>query len=247
MVAEVRSAAGAEGKYRDMLIRLMTRQIYAETATAEVFGQAIMAAPTWEEKRQLAVFTLEEAQHSQGLVVLLRDLGEDPEEIIAGRPPAGEFWAIDLTEWIDIAVFNFVVDRAGSHQIMEYRQSSYIPWADSQEVVLADEAEHYDTGIQVLKAFAKDPNQFAKFKVSFDRVLPNAVKRAFGRPGSAENEYCLEVGLKRHTHEQILNRYLDEMTGFMGSVGLAFPPMSIFDAAGVEMAESTKEIILSLQ
>ena len=67
---------------------------------------------------------------------------------------------------------------------MEYRQSSYIPWADSQEVVLADEAEHYDTGIQVLKAVAKDPDQFAKFKVSFDRVLPNAVKRAFGRPGA---------------------------------------------------------------
>ena len=247
MVAEIRSAAEAKGEYREMLIRLMTRQIYAETATAEVFGQAITAAPTWEEKHRLAVFTLEEAQHSQGLVDLLRDLGEDPEEIIAGRPPAGKFWAIDLSEWIDIAVFNFVVDRAGSHQIMEYRESSYIPWAESQEVVLADEEEHYDTGVQVLKEFAKDPDQFAKFKVSFDRVLPNAFKRAFGRPGSAENAYCLEVGLKRHTHEQILNRYLYEMKGYMGTVGMAFPPMSTFQAAGVEMAESTKEIVLSLQ
>ena len=247
MVAEIRSAAEARGKYRDMLIRLMTRQIYAETATVEVFGQAIAAAPTWEEKHRLAAFTLEEAQHSQGLVVLLRDLGEDPEEIIAGRPPAGDFWAIDLSEWIDIAVFNFVVDRAGSHQIMEYRQSSYIPWADSQEVVLADEEEHYGTGIQTLKEFAKDAAQLARFKVSFDRVLPNAVKRAFGRPGSAENEYCLAVGLKRHSHEQILNRYLDEMKGYMGAVGLTFPRMSTFEAAGVEMSESTKEIVLSLQ
>ncbi len=247
MVAEIRSAAEAKGEYRDMLIRLMSRQIYAETATAEVFGQAITAAPTWEEKHRLAVFTLEEAQHSQGLVVLLRDLGEDPEKIIAERPPAGEFWSIDLSDWIDIAVFNFVVDRAGSHQIMEYRQSSYIPWAESQEVVLADEEEHYGTGLQVLKEFAKDPDKFAKFKVSFDRVLPNAVKRAFGRPGSAENEYCLQVGLKRHSHEQILNRYLEEMKGYMGDVGMAFPPISTFQAAGVEMAESTKEIVLSLQ
>jgi len=247
MVADVCTPAEAEGEYREMLIRLMTRQIYAETATAEVFGQAITAAPTWEEKHRLAVFTLEEAQHSQGLVKLLHDLGEDPEEIIAGRPPAGEFWAIDLSEWIDIAVFNFVVDRAGSHQIMEYRQSSYIPWADSQEVVLADEEEHYGAGVQVLKELAKDPAKFAKFKVSFNRVLPNAFKRAFGRPGNAENQYCLDVGLKRHTHEQILNRYLDEMGGYMGSVSMAFPPMSAFDAAGVEMADSTKKIVLSLQ
>ena len=247
MVAEIRSAAEAKGEYRDMLIRLMSRQIYAETATAEVFGQAITAAPTWEEKYRLAGFTLEEAQHSQGLVVLLRDLGEDPENIIAERPPAGEFWAIDLADWIDITVFNFVVDRAGSHQIMEYRQSSYIPWAESQEVVLADEEEHYGTGVQMLKEFAKDADRFARFKVSFDRVLPNAVKRAFGRPGSAENEYCVQVGLKRHSHEQILNRYLEEMKGYMGDVGMAFPRMSTFEAAGVEMAESTKEIVLSLQ
>ena len=40
----------AKGEYREMLIRLMTRQIYAETATAEVFGRAISAAPNWQEK-----------------------------------------------------------------------------------------------------------------------------------------------------------------------------------------------------
>ena len=57
----------------------------------------------------------------------------------------------------------------------------------------------------------------------------------------------MAVGLKRHSHEQILNRYLDEMRGYMGDVGLVFPPMSTFEAAGVEMSESTKEIVLSLQ
>jgi len=35
------------GEYKEMLVRLMTRQIYAETATAEVFGRAISAAPNF--------------------------------------------------------------------------------------------------------------------------------------------------------------------------------------------------------
>ena len=42
----VRSAREAKGEYSDMLLRLMTRQFYAETATAEVFGRSIGCAPT---------------------------------------------------------------------------------------------------------------------------------------------------------------------------------------------------------
>lgn len=247
MVKEFHAPGEAKGEYRDMLIRLMSRQLFAETATAEVFGRAIQAAPKWEDKYRLAEFTIEEARHSQGLIELLNELGEDPDKIIASRPDAGEFWAIDLDDWIDVAVFNFVVDRAGSHQIMQYRKSSYRPWAESQAEVLADEEEHYDSGVAALKAFAKDPKKFARFRESFNRVLPNAVKRAFGRPGAKENQYCVEVGLKRDSHEKILNSYLEEMRGYMKAVGLPFPPLSAFEKAGVELADSTKKIILSQQ
>ncbi len=82
-VSTISSPTEATGEYREMLIRLMTRQLYAETATAEVFGRSIGAAPTWREKRLAAEFALEETQHSQMLCDLLADLGEDPETIIA--------------------------------------------------------------------------------------------------------------------------------------------------------------------
>ena len=89
--SRIETAQGAAGNYRDLLIRLMTRQIYAETATAEVFGKAISAAPNWKEKALAAEFAAEEARHSQGLYDLLVDLGEDPEAIIAERPDASDF------------------------------------------------------------------------------------------------------------------------------------------------------------
>ena len=238
---------GATGRYREFLIRLMTRQIYAETATAEVFGRAISVAPNWKEKALAAEFAAEEARHSQGLYDLLVDLGEDPEAIIAGRPDSGDFWQIDLDNWLHIAVFNFTVDRAGSHQIMEYRRSSYLPWADSQEVVLADEEDHYDNGVENLKEVAKDPVQLAEFQAVFDRVLPNCVKRAFGRLAGPDNAFCLEAGLKRNTTEQIVNRYLTEMHGHMEGTGLVFPPIANFEAIRCELAESSRAILLSLQ
>lgn len=245
--SKLRTPDEPEGEYKDLLVRLMSRQLFAETATAEVFGKAVAAAPNWSEKYLAAEFAAEEARHSQGLYDLLVDLGEDPEAIIASRPDADEFWQLDLNNWLDIAVFNFTVDRAGSHQIMEYRQSSYLPWADSQEIVLADEEDHYDNGVENLKQFAKDPAQLAKFQEIFNRVLPNCIKRAFGRLVGPDNEKCLATGLKRNPTEVIVNRYLTEMRGHMEDTGLKFPAISAFDAIKCELADSSKKILLSLQ
>ena len=246
-VPSIEGPQQATGEYRDMLIRLMMRQFYAETATAEVFGRSIGCAPTLREKFLAAEFAREEADHSERLCRLLRELGLDPEEVHKARPPAAQFWSLDLDNWIHVAVFNFTVDRAGSQQIMEYRQSSYRPWAREMDRVLADEEGHYDNGIENLREFARDADAFAEFQRLYCGMLPVTVKRAFGRPDGADNDYCVEVGLKRHRTEEIVNRYLGEMLKYMRPCGLKFPPLTAFEAAGAQLMPSTREIILSNQ
>tara|TARA_B100001765_G_scaffold113428_1_gene70543 strand:+ start:10 stop:765 length:756 start_codon:yes stop_codon:yes gene_type:complete len=243
----VYTAADATGDYRDMLLRLMTRQLYAETATAEIFGRSIGVAPTWREKHLAAEFALEEAQHSQMLCNLLIDLGEDPENLIANRPPAASFWSVDLDNWLHIAVFNFTVDRAGSQQIMEYRESSYLPWAEKMVVVLEDEEEHYKNGVENLREFSSASEQLGKFQSVYNDMLPITLKRAFGRPDGPDNEFCLRTGLKRHSTEDVINRYLLEMRGYMDPAGLKFPPLERFAAENVDLQVSTREILTSLQ
>jgi ring-1,2-phenylacetyl-CoA epoxidase subunit PaaA len=247
MIQPVRSASEAKGEYRDMLLRLMTRQFYAETATAEVFGRSIGCAPTLREKFLAAEFAEEEAEHSQRLCNLFLELGEDPEKIHAERPSAAQFWSLDLDNWIHIAVFNFTVDRAGSHQIMEYRESSYLPWAEAMGSVLEDEEGHYGNGVQNLREFARDPKVFAEFQDVYFGMLPVTVKRAFGRPSGPDNDYCIATGLKRHTTEEVVNRYLTEMLSYMRQCGLKFPPLKRFDAIGAELMPGTRDIILSNQ
>jgi len=243
----VRHPEDASGEYRDMLVRLMTRQFYAETATAEVFGRSIGCAPTLREKFLAAEFAREEADHSERLCRLFRDLGIDPEQVHAARPPAAQFWSLDLDNWIHIAVFNFTVDRAGSHQIMEYRESSYLPWAEEMVAVLADEEGHYENGVANLREFTHDRGVFGEFQRAYADMLPVTVKRAFGRPAGADNDYCVSMGLKRHTTEQVVNRYLREMLGYMRPCGLRFPPLAAFERIGAELMPSTREIILSNQ
>ena len=243
----VGSADEASGEYREMLIRLMTRQLYAETATAEVFGRSIQLAPTWAEKRRQAQFANEEATHSQTLVKLLEDLGEEPEELIASRPPSSEFWGLAFDDWLDVAVFNFTVDRAGSHQIMEYRQSSYEPWARSMGYVLEDEEEHYGSGLKAVHDLCADPTVRAIFQQIFDHLLPITIRRAFGRPESDDNEFCLRTGLKRASTYDVQARYLEEMCGFMEPAGLTFPSSVAFDNAGVLLGEEAARVVASLQ
>jgi len=243
----VRSPAEAQGDYRAMLVRLMTRQFYAETATAEVFGRSIACAPTLREKFLAAEFAREEADHSQRLCKLFRELGIDPEAVHRARPSAGQFWSLDLDSWLQIAVFNFTVDRAGSHQIMEYRDSSYLPWAEEMDAVLADEEGHYGNGVENLREFARDKEVFAEFQRVYALMLPVTIKRAFGRPSGADNDYCVAVGLKRHTTEQVVNSYLTEMLGYMRECGLKFPPLGAFAAVGAELTASTSAILLSNQ
>ncbi len=246
-IPDIRSADQATGDYRDMLVRLLTRQIYAETATAEVFGRSIQVAPTWRDKYLAAEFAFEEATHSQMVADLLEDLGQDSEAILAKRPDMMSFWGIDLENWVHIACFNFTVDRAGSHQIMEYEKSSYVPWAEKMVEVLADEEGHYDNGVESLRQFANDEENFSEFQRVFNDLLPNTIKAAFGRPLGPDNDFCLEHGLKRNTSEDVLNRYLTEMKGYMVETELKFPPVAHLEAKGAILPDSSKDIVNSLQ
>ncbi len=130
-------------------------------------------------------------------------------------PTAASFWSLYLDDWLHIAVFNFTVDGAGSQQIMGYRESSYLPWAEKMVVVLEDEEEHYENGVENLREFSAVPEQLAKFQRVYNNMLPVTLKRAFGRPDGPDHEFCLRTGLKRHSTEDVINRYLTEMRRYL--------------------------------
>ena len=44
-----------------------------------------------------------------------------------------------------------------------------------------------------------------------------------------------------------MNRYLNEMLGYMRECKLRFPPLSTFEKIGAELMPSTRDIILSNQ
>ena len=70
-------------------------------------------------------------------------------------------------------------------------------------VVLEDEEEHYEKGVENLCEFSSAPEQLVKSQSVYYEMLPVTLKRAFGQPDGPDNEFCLRNGLKRHSFENV--------------------------------------------
>src|SRR2546427_9795876 len=90
MAAQIRSKdAIPDQAYRKMVLTLMDKQAGREVATAEVFGQWGLYAPTVEGKIRITRFHHEELKHFQPIARLMAELGVDMGAHVRDRPKAG--------------------------------------------------------------------------------------------------------------------------------------------------------------
>ena len=230
-------------EYRDMAVRLMTRQVLAESATCELFGRAIELAPGWRDAVRQARFAKEEAEHVEYVADVLVAFGVDVDAIIEKRGDAAAFFGLGadgLKSWSGVIAFNLYGDRAGSHQIRAYLDNSLPAWGEAMRQVLADEAHHQGYGDREAVRVCRDAGQRAEMQAIIDASMPVTVKRAFGRLESDENSYCLEVGLKVKGLDtaQVQYNYFKSLQPVMAEAGLDFPA---FAANGVELAPRVAE------
>lgn len=225
-------------EYRDMAVRLMIRQLFAESATCELFGRAIGLAPTWRDEVQQARFAKEEAEHVAYIADVLEALDVDVDALLERRGAATSFFGLGaggLDSWTAVIAFNLYGDRAGSHQIRAYLDNSLPAWGAKMRLVLADEAHHQGYGDREAVRVCQDSGTRAEMQAIIDASMPITVKRAFGRLESDENRYCLEVGLKVKGLDtaQVQYNYFKSLQPVMEKAGLRWPA---FAAHGVELA-----------
>lgn len=213
--------------YRKMVLTLMDKQAGREVATAEVFGQCVLHAPTVEDKIRITRFQAEELKHFQLIGKLMRDLGVDIEAYVRDRQKAGARFTgdeadIQIRDWIDATLFNFMIDRAATFQLTEYTRGSYLPLAKANEVILKEEEGHKSFGEACLEEMCGDPATRAEIQRRFAKWFVASL-RIFGRAGTPGNQYCLRVGLKTRDSGDVAAAYLDSIRPVMAACGLSFP------------------------
>ncbi len=216
-----------DNAYRKMVLTLMDKQASREVATAEVFGQCVLHAPTIEDKIRITRFQHEELKHFQLLAKIMRDLGVDVDAYVRDRQRAGSRFTGDeadmqIQDWLDATLFNFMIDRAATFQLSEYTRGSYVPLAKANEAILKEEEGHKNFGEACLEQMCKDKGQRAEIQRRFKKWFV-ASMRIFGRAGTAGNQYCLSVGLKSRDSGDVAAAYIDSIRPVMQSCGLHFP------------------------
>ncbi len=213
--------------YRKMVLTLMDKQASREVATAEVFGQCVLHAPTVEDKIRITRFQHEELKHFQLLAKLMRELGVDMDAYVRDRQRAGARFTgdeadIQIGDWLDATLFNFMIDRAATFQLTEYTRGSYRPLAKANDVILKEEEGHKSFGEACLEQRCRDSATRAEIQRRFKKWFVASL-RIFGRAGTPGNEYCLRVGLKTRDSGDVAAAYLDSIRPVMEKCGLAFP------------------------
>jgi 1,2-phenylacetyl-CoA epoxidase catalytic subunit len=219
-----------DAAYKKMVLTLMDKQASREVATAEVFGQCVMYAPTVEDKIRITRFQHEELKHFQLLAKIMGELGVDMDAYVRDRQRAGARFTGDeadmqILDWIDATLFNFMIDRAATFQLTEYTRGSYVPLARANEVILKEEEGHKNFGEACLEEMCRDGATRAEIQRRFAKWFV-ASMRIFGRPGTAGNRYCIEVGLKTRDSGDVAAAYLDSIRPVMTACGLELPARS---------------------
>ena len=216
--------------YRKMVLTLMDKQASREVATAEVFGQCVLHAPTIEDKIRITRFQHEELKHFQLLAKIMGDLGVDMDAYIRGRQRAGSRFTGDdadlqIEDWLDATLFNFMIDRAATFQLSEYTKGSYLPLAKANQVILKEEEGHKNFGEACLEEMCRDEALRSEIQRRFSKWFV-ASMRIFGRAGTPGNRYCLRVGLKTRDSGDVAAAYIDSIRPVMATCGLSFPDAS---------------------
>jgi 1,2-phenylacetyl-CoA epoxidase catalytic subunit len=216
--------------YRTMVLTLMDKQASREVATAEVFGQCVLHAPTVEDKIRITRYQAEELKHFQLIARLMTDLGVDMDAYVRDRQRAGARFTGDeadmqIQDWIDATMFNFMIDRAATFQLTEYTRGSYQPLAKANDVILKEEEGHKNFGEHCLEQMCQDAATRAEIQRRFPKWFV-ASMRIFGRAGTKGNQYCLRVGLKTRDSGDVAAAYIDSIRPVMARCGLRFPERS---------------------
>jgi 1,2-phenylacetyl-CoA epoxidase catalytic subunit len=193
-------------------------------ATAHAFAAAMPLAPALAVKKAIVQYVWEELQRFETASDLYAEVkpGEDLHEAV--HPRLAEIRA--PSSWLEVAVIQFLYDRAGVVQLRELAASSDERVARLAARILEGERMHKMMGVEggsaLRNMLLSEPDDTPRAQDYFDRWLAESL-RSFGRPGSPRSKRAIELGLRQRDSAEVIRDYLAELVPVMRACGLRLP------------------------
>ncbi len=212
----------ADPRYLRTVRQLLESQAYRESMAAHLFGHALKFVPELCYKKIIASHIAEELEHYEETVRLYDALGGNLEALVMRQLATGQKRVPLAESWLELAMSQFLFDRAGEFQLSLYRRCSYRPYARIVGKILEEEEEHEGFGERVVKQFCSDKRKRRLAQKFFNKWLAVSLL-SFGRPDSAGNRYAVEAGLKAKESGEVMQDFINDIKPVMRECGLKFP------------------------
>jgi ring-1,2-phenylacetyl-CoA epoxidase subunit PaaA len=215
--------------YRRTLIRQIAQHAHSEIIGMQPEANWISRAPSLRRKAILLAKVQDEAGHGLYLYAATETLGADREDLttklIEGRQKYSSIFNYPTLSFADVGVVGWLVDGAAICNQVPLCRTSYGPYARAMIRICKEESFHQRQGYELLMTMMRGTAQQRD-------MVQDAVNRwwwpslmMFGPPdaASANTEQSMAWRIKRHTNDELRQRFVDMSVPQAEALGVTLP------------------------
>jgi ring-1,2-phenylacetyl-CoA epoxidase subunit PaaA len=215
--------------YRRTLIRQIAQHAHSEIIGMQPEANWISRAPSLRRKAILLAKVQDEAGHGLYLYAATETLGADradlTQKLIEGRQKYSSIFNYPTLSFADVGVVGWLVDGAAICNQVPLCRTSYGPYARAMIRICKEESFHQRQGYELLMTMMRGTNaQRAMVQAAVDRWWWPSLMM-FGPPDteSANTEQSMAWRIKRHTNDELRQRYVDMTVPQAAALGVTLP------------------------
>ncbi|HEV2088537.1 MAG TPA: 1,2-phenylacetyl-CoA epoxidase subunit PaaA [Cryptosporangiaceae bacterium] len=216
-------------KYRATLVWQIAQHAHSEIIGMQPEGEWITRAPSLRRKAILLAKVQDEAGHGLYLYSATETLGVDRDDLLdalhTGRQRYSSIFNYPTLTWADIGAIGWLVDGAAIVNQVPLCRSSYGPYARAMVRICKEESFHQRQGFEILHTLSHGtPAQHAMAQDAVDRWWCPSLMM-FGPPDaeSTHSEQSMAWKIKRHTNDELRQRFVDMTVPQAEVLGLTLP------------------------
>ena len=216
-------------EYRKTLIRQIAQHAHSEIIGMQPEGNWITSAPSLRRKAILLAKVQDEAGHGMYLYSAAETLGVDrtelTEKLLSGSQKYSSIFNYPTLTYADMGTIGWLVDGAAICNQVPLCRSSYGPYGRAMIRVCKEESFHQRQGFELLMTMMRGTEeQRAMVQDSVNRWWWPSLMM-FGPPDddSPNTAQSLAWGIKRHTNDELRQRFVDMSVPQAEVLGVTFP------------------------
>jgi ring-1,2-phenylacetyl-CoA epoxidase subunit PaaA len=215
--------------YRKTLIRQIAQHAHSEIIGMQPEGNWLTRAPSLRRKAILMAKVQDEAGHGLYLYSAAETLGADRADLtvklIEGKQKYSSIFNYPTLTYADVGTIGWLVDGAAICNQVPLCRSSFGPYARAMIRVCKEESFHQRQGYELLATMMRGTDdQRAMVQESVNRWWWPALMM-FGPPDekSPNTAQSMQWGIKRHTNDELRQRFVDMSVPQAQALGVTFP------------------------